>query len=76
MGRRRDRAGGRLGRRGPGRRVGWNTRRDGEAWIPTFPNARYVLPGPDVSYRDPVRGQSPRLADANRNVCPRSAMSD
>jgi glyoxylase-like metal-dependent hydrolase (beta-lactamase superfamily II) len=22
--------------------VGWNTRRDGNAWAPTFPNARYV----------------------------------
>lgn len=24
--------------------VGWNTRRDGDAWRPTFPNARYVFP--------------------------------
>jgi glyoxylase-like metal-dependent hydrolase (beta-lactamase superfamily II) len=23
--------------------VGWNTRRDGDRWVPTFPNARYVL---------------------------------
>jgi glyoxylase-like metal-dependent hydrolase (beta-lactamase superfamily II) len=23
--------------------VGWNTRRDGDAWIPTFPNATYVF---------------------------------
>ncbi|RKT54622.1 MBL fold metallo-hydrolase [Saccharothrix australiensis] len=22
--------------------VGWNTRRDGDAWVPTFPRARYV----------------------------------
>jgi glyoxylase-like metal-dependent hydrolase (beta-lactamase superfamily II) len=24
--------------------VGWNTRLDGDRWVPTFPNARYVLP--------------------------------
>lgn len=23
--------------------VGWNTRRDGDAWVPTFPNATYVF---------------------------------
>ncbi|MFJ5677893.1 MBL fold metallo-hydrolase [Streptomyces sp. NPDC093097] len=23
--------------------VGWNTRADGDAWVPTFPNARYVV---------------------------------
>jgi len=23
--------------------VGWNTRRDGERWVPTFPNARYII---------------------------------
>ncbi|MEP3438333.1 MAG: MBL fold metallo-hydrolase [Hoeflea sp.] len=23
--------------------VGWNTRRDGDAWAPTFPNARYIF---------------------------------
>jgi glyoxylase-like metal-dependent hydrolase (beta-lactamase superfamily II) len=48
--------------------VGWNTRWDGGRWLPTFPNARYVLPGPDVEYWDPARGHSPRLAAANRNV--------
>jgi glyoxylase-like metal-dependent hydrolase (beta-lactamase superfamily II) len=47
--------------------VGWNTRRDGDTWIPTFPNARYVLPEPDVDYWDPVRRRAPRLAEANRN---------
>ncbi|PWV95781.1 glyoxylase-like metal-dependent hydrolase (beta-lactamase superfamily II) [Hoeflea marina] len=23
--------------------VGWNTRRDGDRWVPTFPNARYIF---------------------------------
>ena len=48
--------------------VGWNTRRDDSHWVPTFPNARYVLPGLDVEYWDPRGGHSPRLAAANRNV--------
>jgi glyoxylase-like metal-dependent hydrolase (beta-lactamase superfamily II) len=46
----------------------WNTRHDDGHWVPTFPNARYVLPGPDVEYWDPAGGHSPRLAAANRNV--------
>src|SRR5882757_7204547 len=29
--------------------VGWNTRLDGGAWVPTFPNARYLIP--EVDYR-------------------------
>lgn len=33
--------------------VGWNTRLDGDAWVPTFTNARYVFPAPDVEYWDP-----------------------
>lgn len=33
--------------------VGWNTRLDGDAWVPTFANARYVFPAPDVEYWDP-----------------------
>lgn len=30
--------------------VGWNTMRRGDAWVPTFPNARYILPGDDFEY--------------------------
>ncbi len=33
--------------------VGWNTRLDGKAWVPTFPNARYIFPEPDVEFWDP-----------------------
>ncbi|KJL42331.1 MBL fold metallo-hydrolase [Microbacterium trichothecenolyticum] len=29
--------------------VGWNTRQQGEEWVPTFPNARYVLADDAVS---------------------------
>jgi glyoxylase-like metal-dependent hydrolase (beta-lactamase superfamily II) len=27
--------------------VGWNTKRDGDSWVPTFPNARYLIPEAD-----------------------------
>ncbi len=33
--------------------VGWNTKRDGDSWVPTFPNARYVIPEADNRYFDP-----------------------
>ncbi len=30
--------------------VGWNTRRQGERWVPTFPNARYVIHGEEWQF--------------------------
>jgi glyoxylase-like metal-dependent hydrolase (beta-lactamase superfamily II) len=30
--------------------VGWNTRRLGDTWVPTFPNARYLVPEPDYRF--------------------------
>ncbi len=33
--------------------VGWNTMRDGDAWVPTFPNARYVVPEADYRHFEP-----------------------
>jgi glyoxylase-like metal-dependent hydrolase (beta-lactamase superfamily II) len=30
--------------------VGWNTRRQGEAWVPTFPRARYVVHGEEWQF--------------------------
>jgi glyoxylase-like metal-dependent hydrolase (beta-lactamase superfamily II) len=33
--------------------VGWNTRREGDAWVPTFPNARYLIPEPDYRFFSP-----------------------
>jgi glyoxylase-like metal-dependent hydrolase (beta-lactamase superfamily II) len=33
--------------------VGWNTMRDGDAWVPTFPNARYLVPEADYRYFEP-----------------------
>jgi glyoxylase-like metal-dependent hydrolase (beta-lactamase superfamily II) len=36
--------------------VGWNTRRDGERWVPMFPNAEYVVTATELEARDPERG--------------------
>jgi glyoxylase-like metal-dependent hydrolase (beta-lactamase superfamily II) len=30
--------------------IGWNTVRDGERWVPTFPKARYLIPRADFDY--------------------------
>lgn len=36
--------------------VGWNTRWNDGEWVPTFPNARYLFPEPDVLFWDPQTG--------------------
>ena len=36
--------------------VGWNTRLIDGRWVPTFPNAIYVMPRIEVEWRDPKRG--------------------
>jgi glyoxylase-like metal-dependent hydrolase (beta-lactamase superfamily II) len=52
--------------------VGWNTMRVGDAWVPTFPNARYVMPEADYRYFHPdnaARRPPPRTeADATRQA--------
>ena len=51
--------------------VGWNTCKDGGAWVPTFPNARYLLPAIDRDFWDPAdeaRYAQARGAEVNRNV--------
>ncbi len=43
--------------------VGWNTMRDNDTWVPTFPNARYLAPAADYHYfapDGPAATQSPR----------------
>jgi glyoxylase-like metal-dependent hydrolase (beta-lactamase superfamily II) len=47
--------------------VGWNTRLDGRDWVPTFPNARYLVGEPDFVFWDPVRTPRPQ-GDGNQNV--------
>ncbi|MFD2028996.1 MBL fold metallo-hydrolase [Promicromonospora aerolata] len=34
--------------------VGWNTRLVDGAWVPTFPNAEYLMPAEDLAFWDPV----------------------
>jgi len=51
--------------------VGWNTRLDRGKWVPTFANARYLLPSIDRDFWDPVdeaRYAMARGAEVNRNV--------
>ena len=45
--------------------VGWNTRRLDDAWAPTFPNARYLMPRADYEYFAP---DSPTATDEMRIV--------
>lgn len=47
--------------------VGWNTRLDGRDWVPTFPNARYLMPERDYAFWDPIRTPRPP-GDGNQNV--------
>ena len=45
--------------------VGWNTTRVGDAWVPTFPNARYLISRADYDFFDPARSDSEHVdADA------------
>jgi glyoxylase-like metal-dependent hydrolase (beta-lactamase superfamily II) len=39
--------------------VGWNTMRDGDAWTPTFPNARYLMPEADYRHFHPENTAEP-----------------
>ncbi len=34
--------------------VGWNTMRNGDDWVPTFPNARYLVPEADFRHFEPA----------------------
>ncbi|QDY75311.1 MBL fold metallo-hydrolase [Streptomyces qinzhouensis] len=48
--------------------VGWNTRLDGRTWVPTFPNATYLMPRPDFDFWDPANENKTVLGRANQNV--------
>lgn len=54
--------------------VGWNTMRDGRVWVPTFPNARYLMPEADYRHfapDGPAQTSTPRTEDeqsAQRHV--------
>ncbi|WP_028933600.1 MBL fold metallo-hydrolase [Pseudonocardia spinosispora] len=47
--------------------VGWNTRLEGQYWVPTFRNATYLMPRADFEYWNPAN--NPRIAGGvNQNV--------
>jgi glyoxylase-like metal-dependent hydrolase (beta-lactamase superfamily II) len=46
--------------------VGWNTLLSGDAWVPTFPNARYLMPEADYWFFHPDDG--PGVNDGMRLV--------
>ncbi|MFE6159391.1 MBL fold metallo-hydrolase [Streptomyces sp. NPDC056486] len=48
--------------------VGWNTCLDGRDWVPTFPNATYLLPKDDFDFWNPDNGHKPLLGRGNQNV--------
>ena len=51
--------------------VGWNTRWDGERWIPTFPNARYLIARTEWEHWDQnpeAEGVGPVLTDSVRPI--------
>jgi glyoxylase-like metal-dependent hydrolase (beta-lactamase superfamily II) len=46
--------------------VGWNTMREGDSWLPTFPNARYLVPEADYRHFEPggpAQSKTPRTED-------------
>jgi glyoxylase-like metal-dependent hydrolase (beta-lactamase superfamily II) len=48
--------------------VGWNTYLDDRSWVPTFPNATYLMPRPDFEFWNPANGHEPNLGRGNQNV--------
>ncbi|MEU3294405.1 MBL fold metallo-hydrolase [Streptomyces longwoodensis] len=48
--------------------VGWNTRLDGDEWVPTFPNATYLVSRADYAFWHPDAASRPRIGNANDNV--------
>ncbi|MFE2868865.1 MBL fold metallo-hydrolase [Embleya sp. NPDC059259] len=48
--------------------VGWNTYLDGRNWVPTFPNATYLMPKADFDYWNPANNHKTLLGRGNQNV--------
>jgi glyoxylase-like metal-dependent hydrolase (beta-lactamase superfamily II) len=48
--------------------VGWNTRLDGRTWVPTFPNATYLMTQRDFDFWNPENNHKPLLGRGNQNV--------
>ncbi|WP_280436252.1 MBL fold metallo-hydrolase [Nocardia carnea] len=48
--------------------VGWNTYLQDRDWVPTFPNATYLMPRRDFDFWNPANGHRPKLGRGNQNV--------
>ncbi|MFJ8962777.1 MBL fold metallo-hydrolase [Lentzea sp. NPDC102401] len=48
--------------------VGWNTRLEDRAWVPTFPNATYLMPRDDFDFWNPANARRTVLDRGNQNV--------
>ncbi|MCR3750248.1 MBL fold metallo-hydrolase [Lentzea californiensis] len=48
--------------------VGWNTRLEDRAWVPTFPNATYLMPKDDFDFWNPANDRTAVLGRGNQNV--------
>jgi glyoxylase-like metal-dependent hydrolase (beta-lactamase superfamily II) len=48
--------------------VGWNTYLHDRTWLPTFPNATYLMPRADFDFWNPANGHQPALDRDNQNV--------
>ncbi|MEV6715338.1 MBL fold metallo-hydrolase [Lentzea sp. NPDC051208] len=48
--------------------VGWNTRLEDRAWVPTFPNATYLMPKDDFDFWNPANNRTAVLGRGNQNV--------
>jgi glyoxylase-like metal-dependent hydrolase (beta-lactamase superfamily II) len=48
--------------------VGWNTRLEGRTWVPTFPNATYLMSQRDFDFWNPANDNRSILGRGNQNV--------
>lgn len=48
--------------------VGWNTYLDDRAWVPTFPNATYLMPKADFDFWNPANENKTVFGRGNQNV--------
>ncbi len=48
--------------------VGWNTRLQGREWVPTFPNATYLVHRTEHEFWDPQGPHTPGFGRGNQNV--------
>ncbi|MFF7607723.1 MBL fold metallo-hydrolase [Streptomyces parvulus] len=48
--------------------VGWNTFLDGRQWVPTFPNATYLMPKDDFDFWNPENDHKSVFGRGNQNV--------